>query len=90
MDKTEVKIKYKIYCLESPDHLKVVEPDGYVMSTKYRQVLVDLDDVLYLHGRNEFDSIDEAVQLLNDKKEELDLQGKKFTILPIIEIDYTY
>jgi hypothetical protein len=78
---------YKIYCLESPDHMKVTEPDGYYLKTKYRQVLVELDDVLdTFHSNTEFETFEEAINFIEKENEKL--KGLKLTILPIVEVGY--
>lgn len=79
-------MKYKIYCLEAPDHLKSVEPDGYYMKTRYRHVLIDVDDEVDIFQTNEFDSMETALQFIEDNKEKL--KGQKLTILPIVEVPY--
>ena len=86
----EVTTIYKIYCLESPDVLRSVEPDGYHIKTTNRKVLVDLDDVINIYTRNEFVSQEDAMSFLEKNKGDQELMGKKFTILPIVEIDYNY
>jgi hypothetical protein len=60
------------------------------MKTKYRQVLIDLDDEVSKFRHNEFDSEEEAMEFLEENKYDKEFMGKKFTILPIVEIDYNY
>ena len=86
----EVTTIYKIYCLESPEVLKSIDPDGYHMKTTYRKVLVEIDDVISTYTHNEFLSQEDAMHFLEKNKGEQELMGKEFTILPIVEIGYNY
>ncbi len=74
-------MKYVIYEMVQPSHLKEIEQDGYYQKTIYRDILQRLD----VRGvEEEHDSMEQAVAEINDKKEKL--KYLKLTILPTISV----
>ena len=76
-------MKYTIYEMIQPSHLKEIKPDGYYQKTIYRDVLQKLD----ISGvEEEHSTMEGAIAEINNKKDLL--KHLRLTIIPILEISY--
>ena len=78
-------MKYKIYKIVSPSLLRRFDDGNYFHSIVNRYVLEEVDITGVTDEHPTFDS---AVKELEEKAKLFRMEGKKLTILPIIEIDY--
>lgn len=76
-------MRYIIYVMTYPSHLKEIEQDGYYQKTVYRAVLerLDITGVEYEHS-----SMEGAIAEIHSKREKL--KHLELTILPILQISY--
>jgi len=76
-------MKYIIYELIQPSHLKESVQDGYYIKTVYRNVLEELD-VPKVESKH--DSMESALSEINSNKELL--KHLTLTVLPILSINW--
>lgn len=76
-------MKYVIYEMVCPSHLKEIENDGYYPKTIYREVLQELD--LVGIGK-EHKTMEGAINEITNKKDAL--KHMKLTVLPVFEISW--
>ena len=74
-------MKYKIYELVSPEHLKRIDYDGYHPRTIERYVLEPLDAL-----DETYSSMDDAMNVISAIKEKV--RGKSLVILPVVNIHW--
>jgi hypothetical protein len=76
-------MKYIIYEMVQPSHLKEIEPDGYYQKTIYRDVLqkLDVSDV-----EEEHSTMESAIAEIHNKKEQL--KHLRLTIIPVLSISW--
>lgn len=76
-------MKYIIYVMVQPSHLKEVGTDGYYLKTTYRDVLERLD----VNGVNEeHPTMESAIEEIRNKQDKL--SNLDLTILPVIKISW--
>lgn len=76
-------MKYTIYELIQPSHLKEVENEGYYINTIHRDVLQKLD----VHDiESEHDTMESAANEIRKHSDKL--KHKTLTVLPIFTIDW--
>jgi len=76
-------MKYTIYEMIQPSHLKEIEPDGYYQKTIYRDVLQKLD---VTGVEAEHTTMESAVAEINNKKDLL--KHMNLTIIPVLSISW--
>lgn len=76
-------MKYVIYELVQPSHLKEIEEDGYHLKTVYRNVLQKLD---IPRVESEHLSMQSAVAEITDKKDLL--RHLELTVIPVFSISW--
>ena len=76
-------MKYVIYELVQPSHLKEIEYEGYYPKTVMRSVLQVLD---VSRVNEEHSTFEDAVKEIENNTEHL--KHKSLTILPVIDISY--
>lgn len=74
-------MKYVIFELVQPEHLKVIEPDGYYTKTICRNVLEELD-VMDVNGSH--DTMESAIAEIHSKADKL--KHLSVIILPVFHI----
>ncbi len=76
-------MKYIIYKMVQPSHLKEIEPDGFYQNTVYRDVLEKLD----VSGvEEEHPTMESAVAEISSKGDSL--KGLQLTIIPVLSISW--
>lgn len=76
-------MKYTIYKMIKPSHLKEIEPDGYHQQTIYRDVLEKLD----IFGvEEEHLTMESAITEIHNKKDLL--KHLQLTIIPVLTISW--
>lgn len=76
-------MRYIIFKMVQPSHLKEIEPDGYYQKTIYRNVLEKLD----VHGVEESHAtMEDAVTEINLKKDLLKFM--ELTVIPVFNVSY--
>lgn len=76
-------MKYVIYEMIKPSHLKEIKEDGYYQKTIYRDVLEKLD----IRGvKEEHPTMESAIAEINEKKDLL--KYMQLTIIPVINIAF--
>jgi hypothetical protein len=76
-------MKYTIYEMIQPSHLKEIEPDGYYQKTIYRDVLQKLD----VSGvEEEHPTMECAIAEIHNKKDLL--KNLQLTIIPVLSISW--
>jgi len=76
-------MKYIIYEMVQPSHLKEIEPDGYHQKTIYRDVLQKLD---VPQVEEEHATMEDAVAEIHNKKDFL--KHLTLTIIPVFTINW--
>ena len=76
-------MKYTIYEMIQPEHLKEIKPDGYYRKTIYRDVLQKLD----VYGvEKEHPTMESAIAEIHNKKDLL--KHLQLTIIPVLTITW--
>jgi len=76
-------MKYIIYKMVQPSHLKEIEPDGYYQKIVHRSVLESLD---VTGVEKEHSTMESAINEINDKRDML--KYLQLTVLPVLSIDW--